>query len=72
MLPTDLIVQTFDHIALPMESKKPKAGDTTPIRPPSSDLPAAPVSADKVEPPQSINDLPALSDELPVKTAPKS
>lgn len=72
MLPTDLIVQTFDHIALPMESKKPKAGDTTPIRPPSSDLPAAPVSADKVEPPQSINDLPALSDESPVKTAPKS
>lgn len=72
MLPTDLIVQTLDHIALPMEPKKPQAGDTTPIRPPSSDLPAAPVSADKVEPPQSINDLPALSDEAPVKTAPKS
>jgi TolC family type I secretion outer membrane protein len=71
MLPTDLIVQTFDHIALPMEPKKPKAGDTTPIRPPSSDLPAAPVSADKVEPPQSINDLPSLSEDTPVKTAPK-
>lgn len=71
MLPTDLIVQTLDHIALPLEPKKPKAGDTTPIRPPSSELPAAPVSADKVTPPQSINDLPALSDDAPVKTAPK-
>jgi len=71
VLPTDLIVQAFDHLSLPMEPKKPKAGDTTPIRPPSSDLPAAPVSADKVQPPQSINDLPALSDETPVKTAPK-
>lgn len=71
MLPTDLIVQTLDHIALPMEAKKPKAGDTTPIRPPSSELPAAPIPAAQVAPPQSINDLPALSDDAPVKTAPK-
>ncbi|MBO9544855.1 TolC family outer membrane protein [Caulobacter sp.] len=71
MLPTDLVVQTLDHIALPMEPKKPKAGDTTPIRPPSSELPAAPISADKVTPPQSINDLPALNDDAPVKTSPK-
>ena len=71
VLPTDLIIQTFDHVALPMESKKPKGGDTTPIRPPSSELPAAPVSADKVTPPLSINDMPALSDDTPVKTAPK-
>lgn len=70
VLPTDLIVQTLDHIALPMEPKKPSAGDTTPIRPPSTDLPAKPISADKVEPPQSINDLPALSDG-PIPTAPK-
>lgn len=70
VLPTDLIIQTFDRIALPMEPKKPKAGDTTPIRPPSSELPAKPVSAAKVTPPQSINDLPALSDS-PVATAPK-
>ncbi|MET3666167.1 TolC family type I secretion outer membrane protein [Caulobacter sp. 1776] len=70
MLPTDLIVQTFDHLALPMEPKKPKAGDTTPIRPPSTNLPAKPVAADKVTPPQSINDLPVLSDS-PVTTAPK-
>lgn len=71
VLPTDLIVQTFDKIALPMEAKKPKAGDTTPIRPPSSELPAAPVSADKVTPPLSINDMPALSDDTPVRTSPK-
>ena len=71
MLPTDLIAQTFDRIALPMEPKKPKAGDTTPIRPPSSDLPAAPISADKVESPKSINDLPSLNEDAPVKTAPK-
>lgn len=71
MLPTDLIVQTFDKIALPLEPKKPTSADTTPIRPPSSELPTAPVSADKVEPPQSINDLPALNDDAPVKTAPK-
>jgi len=71
MLPTDLIVQAFDHVALPMEPKKPKAGDTTPIRPPSTELPAAPVSADQVKPPQSINDLPALNDDTPVKTSPK-
>lgn len=71
VLPTDLIIQTFDKIALPMEPKKPKAGDTTPIRPPSTELPAAPVSADKVTPPPSINDLPALSDDAPVKTSPK-
>jgi TolC family type I secretion outer membrane protein len=70
MLPTDVIVQTFDKIALPLEPKKPKAGDTTPIRPPSSDLPAKPISADKVTPPQSINDLPSLNDS-PVATAPK-
>lgn len=71
VLPTDLIVQSLDRIAVPMEPKKPKAGDTTPIRPPSSDLPAAPVAADKVTPPQSINDLPALTDDTPVKTSPR-
>ncbi len=71
MLPTDLIVQTLDRIAVPMESKKPNAGDTTPIRPPSSDMPVAPVSADKAPVPQSINDMPALSDDAPVKTSPK-
>jgi len=70
VLPTDLIVQTFDKIALPMEAKKPKAGDTTPIRPPSTELPAKPTPADKVTPPRSINDIPALSDS-PVTTAPK-
>lgn len=70
MLPTDLIVQTLDHVTLPMQPRKPKAGDTTPIRPPSSDLPAKPISADKVEPPKSINELPPL-DDSPVKTAPK-
>ena len=71
VLPTDLIVQTFDKIALPMEAKKPEAGDTTPIRPPSSELPAKPIPADQVKPPQSINDLPALSDDAPVKTSPR-
>jgi TolC family type I secretion outer membrane protein len=72
VLPTDLIVQTLDKIALPLEPKKPKAGDTTPLRPPSSELPAKPVAADKVAPPPSINDLPALSDsDAPVTTAPK-
>lgn len=71
MLPTDLVVQTLDKIALPMEAKKPKAGDTTPIRPPSTELPTKPISADKVEPPQSINDLPALSDDTPVRTSPR-
>jgi TolC family type I secretion outer membrane protein len=72
MLPTDLIVQTFDHISLPMEPKKPKAGDTTPIRPPSSELPAKPISADKVEPPKSINNLSLTLDDAPVATAPKN
>lgn len=72
VLPTDLIIQTLDKIALPMEAKKPKAGDTTPIRPPSTDLPAKPISADKVTPPPSINDLPPLTDDAPVKTTPKS
>lgn len=71
MLPTDLVVQAFDKIALPMEAKKPKAGDTTPIRPPSTDLPAKPVAADMVTPPPSINDLPTLTDDTPVKTSPK-
>lgn len=72
VLPTDLIVQTMDKIALPMEARKPEAGDTTPIRPPSSELPAKPAPADKVTPPPSINDLPALSDsDLPLATAPK-
>ena len=71
MLPTDLIVQTLDKVALPLEPKKPTPGDTSPIRPPSTELPAPPVSADKVQPPQSINDLPALNDDAPVKTAPK-
>lgn len=70
VLPTDLIVQTLDKIALPMEPKKPEPGDTSPIRPPSSQLPAKPISADKVEPPKSINDLPAL-DDSPVRTAPR-
>lgn len=70
VLPTDLIVQTMDQIALPMKPRKPKGGDTTPIRPPSTELPAAPISADKVEPPQAISELPALSDS-PVSTAPK-
>ncbi len=71
VLPTDLIVQNLDKIALPMEPKKPAAGDTTPIRPPSSALPAKPIPADKVTPPPSINDLPALSDDTPVRTSPK-
>jgi TolC family type I secretion outer membrane protein len=71
VLPTDLIVQTLDKVALPMEAKKPKAGDTTPIRPPSSELPSKPIAADKVTPPSSINDLPALSDDAPVRTSPK-
>ncbi|PZR34802.1 TolC family outer membrane protein [Caulobacter segnis] len=72
VLPTDLIVQTMDKIALPLEPKKPKAGDTTPIRPPSSDLPVKPVAADKVAPPPSINDLPSLSEsDAPLATAPK-
>lgn len=71
MLPTDLVVQTLDKIAVPMEAKKPKAGDTTPIRPPSTELPAKPISADKVEPPKSINDLPALSDDTPVRASPR-
>ena len=71
VLPTDLIVQALDQVALPMEPKKPKAGDTTPIRPPSSELPAPPISADKVAPPPSINDLPALTDDTPVTTSPK-
>jgi TolC family type I secretion outer membrane protein len=72
VLPTDLIIQTLDHVALPMEPKKPKAGDTTPIRPPSSDLPAKPVSAAKVVPPQSINDLSLTLEDAPVATAPKN
>ncbi len=71
MLPTDLIVQTLDRIAVPLEARKPVAGDTTPIRPPSSDLPAKPIPAAQVAPPPSINDLPALTDDAPVKTAPK-
>lgn len=71
VLPTDLIVQTVDKIALPMDAKKPAPGDTTPIRPPSSDLPAKPVAADKVAPPPSINDLQALTDDTPVRTRPK-
>uniref|UniRef100_UPI0025F02BBC TolC family protein n=1 Tax=uncultured Caulobacter sp. TaxID=158749 RepID=UPI0025F02BBC len=57
VLPTDLVVQTVDRIALPMQAKKPDPGDTSPIRPPSSQLPAAPVSADKVARPPSINEL---------------
>lgn len=72
VLPTDLIVQTMDKLALPLEPKAPKAGDTTPIRPPSSELPARPAPADKVAPPPSINDLPTLSDsDAPLATAPK-
>jgi TolC family type I secretion outer membrane protein len=73
VLPTDLIIQTMDKIALPMEPKKPKAGDTTPIRPPSSELPAKPTPADKVTPPPAINDMPALSDsDAPLATAPRA
>lgn len=71
MLPTDLIVQALDHVALPLAAKKPKPGDTTPIRPPSSELPAAPVPADKVTPPPAINELPPLTDDAPVRTSPK-
>jgi TolC family type I secretion outer membrane protein len=70
MLPTELIVATIDKIALPLEPKKPKAGDTRPIRPVSTELPAAPIPAKDVAAPQSINDLPSLSD-APVATAPK-
>lgn len=70
VLPTDLVVQAFDKIALPMEPKKPKAGDTTPIRPPSTDLPAKPAPADKVTPPPSINDM--LLSDSPLTTAPKN
>jgi TolC family type I secretion outer membrane protein len=73
VLPTDLIIQTMDKIALPMEPKKPKAGDTTPIRPPSSELPAKPEAADKVAPPPSINDIPTLRDsDAPLATAPRA
>ncbi|MDR6626221.1 outer membrane protein/S-layer protein transport system outer membrane protein [Caulobacter segnis] len=73
VLPTDLIVQTMDKIALPMAAKKPPAGDTTPIRPPSSELPAKPESADKVTPPASMSDMMAPSDgEGPLVTAPKN
>lgn len=72
VLPTELIIGTFDRIALPLASKKPVPGDTSPIRPPSSELPAKPVSADKVTPPASINDMPALSDDAPVQTAPRN
>lgn len=71
MLPTELIIQALDHVALPLAAKKPEAGDTTPIRPPATELPAKPISADKVKPPESINDLKALSDDAPVATAPK-
>ncbi|ATC23967.1 hypothetical protein EIB18_05480 [Caulobacter vibrioides] len=71
-LPTELIIGTFDKIALPLEPKKPAPGDTSPIRPPSSELPARPVSADKVTPPASMNDLPALTDDTPVQTAPRN
>lgn len=74
MLPTDLIVMTLDHVAAPMvwpmQPRKPKAGDTTPIRPPSTPLPAAPTPADKVVPPPAISDLPAITDG-PMTTAPK-
>lgn len=70
MLPTELIISTIDKIALPMEPKKPKPGDTRPIRPPSSELPAKPISAEKVTPPPAISDLPSLED-TPVATAPK-
>lgn len=73
-LPTEALVHVFDKVALPM-SPKAKAGDTTPIRPPSSDMPAGPIEAAKVKPPASINQMPALSDaelkDAPVKTAPK-
>ena len=73
VLPTDLIVQTMDKIALPMAAKKPKAGDTTPIRPPSSELPAKPAPADSITPPASMSDMMALSDgDSPLVTAPKN
>ena len=70
-LPSDLIIQTFDRIALPLAAKAPPMGDTAPIRPPSTELPAGPISAEKLTPPPSINELPALSDDAPVATAPK-
>ena len=42
------------------------------LRPPSSELPAKPIAADKVAPPPSINEMPALSDsDAPLATAPK-
>ncbi|WP_421737203.1 TolC family outer membrane protein [Caulobacter sp.] len=73
-LPTEALTHVFDKIALPM-SPKAKAGDTTPIRPASTEMPAAPIEAAKVQPPASINQMPALSDadlkDAPVKTAPK-
>ncbi|PHY17190.1 TolC family outer membrane protein [Caulobacter sp. BP25] len=72
MLPTDFIVQTMDKISLPMAAKKPEPGDTTPIRPVSSELPAKPVSADKVPPPPSMSEMMSLSDsDAPLATAPK-
>jgi outer membrane protein/S-layer protein transport system outer membrane protein len=72
VLPTDLIIQTFDQVALPLASKAPQAGDTSPIRPQTSELPAKPIAAAKVQAPPSINDLPALlDDDAPVATAPR-
>lgn len=68
-LPTEALVYVLDKLALPMEPR-PKAGDTTPIRPQSTALPAAPIEAAKVKPPPSINEIPALSD-APVATSPK-
>ena len=70
-LPTEALVHVFDKVAFPMQARKPKPGDTTPIRPPSSDLPPAPIEAAKVVAPSPINELPALSDG-PITTAPKS
>jgi TolC family type I secretion outer membrane protein len=60
-LPTDYIARALDAISLPMQAK-PTAGDTTPLRPPSTVLPPAPVEAAKVEPVREITDLPNTTD----------
>lgn len=70
-LPSDLIIQTLDRVALPMAAKAPSVGDTTPIRPTSSELPAKPVSAEKLTPPASINELQALGEDGPIATSPR-
>lgn len=68
-LPTELLAHVFDKVALPMQPRI-KAGDTTPIRPPSTTMPDAPIEAAKIKPPASINDIPSLRD-APMATSPK-